>query len=104
MSRGVETEYRYIAKSPGICGGAAVIRGTRTPVRSIAGYYKLGMRVDEILEGLPHLTPAQVFEALSYYYDNLAEIERDIAANQREHVAQSQRLKFDTDGRAQAIE
>jgi len=30
----------------------------------------MGLSVEEILEGLPHLTPAQVYEALSYYHDH----------------------------------
>lgn len=82
MSAPVLTQYRYITSVPGICGGRAIIRGTRTPVRAIVGYYKLGLSVEEILEALPHLTAAQVFEALSYYHDHRSEIEQDIAENQ----------------------
>ena len=104
MSGGVETEYRYIVKSPEVCGGSAAIRGTRTPVRSIVGYYKLGLQVEDILEGLPHLTPVQVFEALSYYYDNVAEIERDIAENQKEQLTRDHDLEFDDGGRLEAVE
>jgi uncharacterized protein (DUF433 family) len=55
-------------------------------VKSVVGYYKLGLSVEEILEGLPHLTPAQVHEALSYYHDHQEEIERDIISNRARHA------------------
>jgi hypothetical protein len=43
---------------------------------------KLGYSIEEILDGLPHLTPAQVYDALSYYHDHQAEIESDIATSE----------------------
>jgi uncharacterized protein (DUF433 family) len=58
-----------------------IIARTRTPVRSIAGYYQMGMTVDEILQALPHLSAAQVHGALTYYFDHQKEIDRDIAHN-----------------------
>ncbi|MGQ9631098.1 MAG: DUF433 domain-containing protein [bacterium] len=76
-------KHPYITRVKGICGGRPIIDGTRTPVRSIVGYYKMGMSVEEILEDLPHLTPAKVFDALSYYYDHQDEIERDIEENMK---------------------
>lgn len=66
MSVPVISEYRYITRLPRVCGGRPIIKGTRTPVKAIVGYYKMGLSVEEILEGLPHLTPGQVYEALSY--------------------------------------
>jgi uncharacterized protein (DUF433 family) len=95
----VLTEYRYVTKTPGVCGGSPVIRNTRTPVRTIVGYYKQGMSVEEMLEGLPHLSAAQIYEALSYYHDNVSEIENDLAANQVEKVLQQQGLPIAEDGR-----
>lgn len=95
----LEIEYRYITQAPDICGGRPVIRGTRTPVRTIVGYYKLGLSVEEILEGLSHLTPAQIHEALSYYYDHLDEIEQDIAANRASEVLARKGLNITADGR-----
>ena len=86
MRAPVIIEYRYITRVPGVCGGRPIIKGTRTPVKAIIGYYKLGLSVEEILEGLPHLTPAQVYEALSYYHDHQAEIEQDIQEGQVERL------------------
>jgi uncharacterized protein (DUF433 family) len=75
--------YPYIATNKTIAHGAPIIKGTRITVRTIAGYYQLGMSADEILTALPHLTPAQVHSALAYYFDHQEEIDRDIedAAN-----------------------
>jgi uncharacterized protein (DUF433 family) len=68
----------YIERKKRVCGGRPVIRGTRFPVSSIAWNHKLGLTVEEMLREFPALTPAQVHDALSYYYDHQAEIEDEI--------------------------
>jgi uncharacterized protein (DUF433 family) len=70
------TEHPHIVRTT---ANRAIIRGTRILVQTIVGYYKLGYRVEEILNGLPHLTPAQVYDALSYYHDHQAEIEAELS-------------------------
>lgn len=95
----LQVEYRYITQVPGICGGRPIIKGTRTPVRTIVGYYKLGLSAEEILEGLPHLSPAQIYEALSYYHDHIAEIEQDIAANRMADLLAQTGMRVTADGR-----
>ena len=104
MSTPVITEYRYVIRVPGICGGRPIIKGTRTPVKTIVGYHKMGLSVEEILEGLPHLTPAQVYEALSYYYDHQSEIEQDIREGQVEHLIERYGLEVTPDGRIVVVE
>jgi uncharacterized protein (DUF433 family) len=99
MTSSTTTEYRHITRVPEIWGGRPIIRGTRTPIKTIVGYYKLGLSVEEILEGLPHLTPAQIYEALSYYHDHLVEIEQDIQQSQVEHLLERYGLKTKSDGR-----
>ena len=43
------TEHPHIVRVEGVCGGAPVIKGTRTPVRSIVEYhFHLGKSVEEI--------------------------------------------------------
>jgi uncharacterized protein (DUF433 family) len=71
-------DYPYITSNPGIAGGRPVIAGTRITVNSIAGYYQLGMSIDEILDSLRHLTPSQVHSALAYYFDHQDEINADL--------------------------
>ncbi len=95
----VLTDYRYITQTPEVCGGRPIIRGTRTAVQTIVGYYKLGLSVEEMLEGLPHLTAAQIYEALSYYHDYLTEIENDLSVNQTANVLTRHGLTVAPDGR-----
>lgn len=77
----IATEHLYIVKDAQILRGEPIIKGTRTPVRAIVENYRLGMRPEEIPMHLPHLTLAQVFDALSYYSDHQAEINGYIESN-----------------------
>lgn len=80
------TSYPHIIKSEGICGGEAIIEGTRIAVWHIVGfYYKVGMSVEEILSDWDHLQPAQVFSALAYFHDNKKEIEEVRRQNSYEY-------------------
>lgn len=72
---------RYIVKNDRILGGEPIIKGTRTPVRAIVEIWRQGVSPEFITEHLPHLTPAQVFDALSYFCDNQEEINQYIEAN-----------------------
>ena len=74
-------QYRYITSDKEILSGEPIIKGTRTPVRTIVEMWRRGVAPEEIPVGLPHLTLAQVFEALSYYSDNQAEINEYIEKN-----------------------
>ncbi len=98
MSTAVITGYRYLTQDPRICGDQPVIKETRTAIKTIAGYYKMGFSVEEILEGLPHLTPAQVYEALSYYHDHQSEIEHEIAESRVEDLVERYDLHVTADG------
>ena len=75
------TGYRHIVTDEGILGGEPIILGTRTPVRAIVENWRLGVPPEEIPRFLPHLTLAQVFEALSYYSDHQGEINAYIERN-----------------------
>jgi uncharacterized protein (DUF433 family) len=78
--------YPHITQQQDILGGVPIIEGTRIAVRSIAGYYQMGMSVDEILLSLPHLDASQVHAALTYYFDHQQEIDKDLAeASDVEH-------------------
>jgi uncharacterized protein (DUF433 family) len=94
-----EVAHRYVTRDADSCGGRPTIRGTRVLVQTIVGYYKLGLTVDEMLAGLPHLTAAQVFDALSYYHDHQAEIEAEIAAAEPEPLLARYGLRREADGR-----
>jgi uncharacterized protein (DUF433 family) len=75
------TEHRYVITDDQILGGEPIIRGTRTPVRAIVEFWRQGIAPEEIPSHLPHLTLAQVFDALSYYSDHSGEINSHIERN-----------------------
>lgn len=76
-----ETSSRYVTRNPEILSGEPIIMGTRTSVRAIVGLWRLGIMQEEILNHLPHLTLAQVFDSLSFYLDHQAEINEYIERN-----------------------
>ena len=75
------TEHLYVVTDDGILGGEPIIKGTRTPIRAIVEIYRLGTSPEEIPIHLPHLTLAQVFDALSYYNDHPDEVNAYIERN-----------------------
>ncbi len=77
----VETLSRYVTSNSEILSGEPIILGTCTSVRAIVGLWRLGIMPEEILSHLPHLTLAQVFDALSFYLDHQAEINQYIERN-----------------------
>ncbi len=72
---------RYVACDPHILGGEPVIVGTRTPVRAVVELWRLGVAPESIPERLPHLTLAQVFDALSYFSDHQEQIQGYLQRN-----------------------
>jgi uncharacterized protein (DUF433 family) len=83
-----EIKHPYIIKKKGVQGGKAVIRRTRITVSTIIVWYKTGKEIYEILDMYPQLTPSQIHDALSYYYDHKKEMEEEIALMQDESVWQ----------------
>ena len=75
------TQHAYVTSDGAILGGEPIIRGTRTPVRAIVELWRQGVAPEEIPAHLPHLTLAQVFDALSYYSDHQDEINAHIERN-----------------------
>jgi type III restriction enzyme len=74
----------HVFRQKGVCGGRDTVAGTRIPIWSIIKWYKLGLTVEEVMREFPQLTPSQVHDAFSYYYDNPEEIEKDIQENENE--------------------
>ena len=48
--------------------------------------HKQGDTVEDILDGYPNLTAAQVHAAISYYYEHRAAIDAVIAVQNRNHI------------------
>ncbi len=83
MDQATET-YRYIIRTPGICGGHARLEDTRITVHDVVGLLQNGETVDSVIRQLPDLTRAQVYECLAYYEDHLAEIDYLVARQMAE--------------------
>ena len=56
-------------------------------MRSVVNYIlRQGLSPEELVKEFPHLTLAQVYDALSYYYDHQEEIERELRENTEERL------------------
>ncbi len=71
------TEHPYIIRDSDVYGGEPIIDGTRTAVRHVILLFQAAKDPEEIAFG-QKLTLAQVYDALSYYYDHEQEIEHAI--------------------------
>ncbi len=79
-----QVRHPYVERRPGVSGGKPVIVGTRIKVTQVAiEYERLGWTADQIIDAHPHLTLAQVHDALSYYYENQAALDADILADEQ---------------------
>ena len=75
-----KTKHPYIISLKTHCGGSPVIAGTKFPVRSVVFYIlKQGMTPEELVKEFLHLTLPQVYDALSYYYENKEKIDKELS-------------------------
>ncbi|MBK6326945.1 MAG: DUF433 domain-containing protein [Chloroflexi bacterium] len=63
----------YIVRDPKICGGTAVVKGTRIPIRTILGSLAEGDRVEDILHSFPTLTEEAIWALIAFAADSAAE-------------------------------
>lgn len=75
------TKHPYVVRQEGYRGGRPILRGTNMPVWLMVAMWKSGDTMDEISIAYPHLEPAAVYDAISYYLDHQEEIESQIAEN-----------------------
>ncbi len=90
----IKTEHPYIVRKSGVCGGSPIIDGSRITVRLIAQLVKTGSSAEEILASYPHLSLAQIHDAISYYFDHREEIEHDIEDNKIRNILKKNNLRF----------
>ena len=70
-----------IESQPSVCGGKPCVTGTRIRVQDVFVWHELqGQSADEIVSRFPQLTMADVYAALSYYWDHRDEIQREMQA------------------------
>ena len=92
------TNHPYITKSPEVCGGRPVVRGTRIPVKALVSNHRVNDNELDILAGYSNLTAAQFYDALSYHYDHQAEIDADIEADELPELLRRFDLEINVDG------
>jgi len=76
-----------IVKNPGLREGKPIVAGTGVMVRTVVGYYKLGLTPEETASELD-MPLASVYAAIAYYHLSKDEIEADILANSEDRVKQ----------------
>lgn len=99
MAAVLRTEHPHIVRSPDADEGTPIIVGTRISVAFIVGQLRAGDMPQDILASFPHLMPAAVYDAISFYYDHQKEIDRFIQDNTLEAHAARYGFSTDDDGR-----
>ena len=78
-------KHPYIVSRKTHCGGSPVIAGTKFPVRSVVFYVlRQGITPEELVKEFSHLTLPQIYDALSYYYENKKQIDKELSVNKAE--------------------
>lgn len=77
----VSTE--HLEMTPGTCGGKPRIKGRRITVEHIAIWHeRMAMSVHEIANEYEGITLADIYAALSYYWDHREQIDAEIKADE----------------------
>ena len=85
LAQKVKPKHPYVVSLKSHCGGSPIIAGTKFPVRSIVFYVlKQGMTPEELVKEFSHLTLAKVYDALSYYYENRAAIDKELSLTEQQ--------------------
>ena len=71
-----------IEKTPGVCGGDAVIIRTRIPVWLLVNWRNLGLSDAKLLEEYPSLREQDLRNAWAYYAKYTSEIDQSILENE----------------------
>lgn len=85
MPEMIKTEHPHVVRHEGVCGGEPIIDGLRVTVRHVVTLHQQGETILDIAETLG-ITEAQVFHALSYFFDHRDEIMTLIAQEEQAHA------------------
>lgn len=78
----ISSIHPHIVKAIKASGETAVVKGTQIPVWMIAEFYKEGLSVEDIFVYYKgYIKMEQIFDALSFYYENKEVIDSQIAQN-----------------------
>src|SRR5262245_50531895 len=74
------TTSQHIESKPGVCGGKPCIAGTRIRVQDVYVWHEQqGRSVDQIVADFPQLRKADVYAALTYFWDHREEVLKEMA-------------------------
>jgi uncharacterized protein (DUF433 family) len=84
-----QTNHPHIVRIPEVQNGTPLIRGPYKTVWGIVELFKRGLTVEQIIQAIQEeqgvtLMLTQVYDALSFYFDNKAEIDATLAEKQAE--------------------
>lgn len=99
MPKATRTEHPHIVIVPGICGGRPNHRRDAHQRGFHRALPQSWRKAWEIIVAYPHLKPAAVYDAISYYLDHQEEIEQEIAASTPEVPAAKLGFEVGDDGR-----
>lgn len=78
-------KHPYVTSVKTHCGGSPIIAGTKFPVRSVVFYVlRQGMTPEELVKEFAHLTLPQIYDAISYYYENKKSIDKELQERESE--------------------
>jgi uncharacterized protein (DUF433 family) len=99
MATETRTEHPHIVRVEGVAGGQPVIAGTRISVAFLARLLRAGDQPADIIATYPHLEPAAVYDALSYYLDHRDEIDGYIGETAPDRMPERHGFTLDSQGR-----
>jgi uncharacterized protein (DUF433 family) len=71
---------QHIERNAGVCGGKPCIAGTRIRVQDVYVWHEVQKQsVDAILADFPQLSRADVYAALTFFWDHRDDILKDMA-------------------------
>jgi uncharacterized protein (DUF433 family) len=100
LRRELQPAHPYITLEYSRWGTRAVVKEAGIPVSVVVEYKRQGLAPESFTEEVhPALTPAHVYDALSYYYDHHDELDREIAENTEEatRLRLRERMHFSED-------
>lgn len=92
-------QHAYIEVINKASGPRAFIKGTRVSVSDIVEYVRLGETLESMRQTImPHLTLAQVYDALSYSHDHQPEVDAELERYTEEWAFSAFRERLGEDG------
>ena len=77
-----QTEHPHIIRVEGVHGGRPIVRDAGVSVQTIVALFKQNLSPEQIAEDYDqHLSLAQIYDALGYYYDHPGEIDQYLEEN-----------------------